>query len=102
MSFQKPKCDSYCVGGRHRSVSKNIYGDLTYKDVNVLIGYCSICKRKKYMTVSDNTIQAESLGDFFKSLDEKGPNVLKMMTKNFFEKSFTSFGFYSKHCYSSL
>ena len=34
------------------------------------------------MTVSDNTIQAEGLGDFFKNLGKKGPNVSKKMAKN--------------------
>ena len=34
------------------------------------------------MIVSDNTIQAERLGDFFKNLCKKGLNVSKMMVKN--------------------
>ena len=34
------------------------------------------------MTVSDNTIQAESLGDFFKNLGKKGLNVSKIIAKN--------------------
>ena len=46
MSFQKFKSYSYCVGGRHRSATKNIYGDKTSKGSKVLIGYCSVCKRK--------------------------------------------------------
>ena len=29
MSFQKFKSDSYCVGGRHRSATINIVGDIT-------------------------------------------------------------------------
>ena len=29
------------------------------------------------MIVSDNTIQAEGLGDFFKNLGKKGPNLSK-------------------------
>ena len=33
------------------------------------------------MTVSDNKIQAEILGDFFKNLGEKGLNVSKKMAK---------------------
>ena len=37
---------------------------------------------KKSMIVSDNTIQAEGLGDFFKSLGKKGMNVSKKMAKN--------------------
>ena len=34
------------------------------------------------MTVNDNTIQAEGLGDFFKNLGKKGLNVSKKMAKN--------------------
>ena len=51
MSFQKFKSDSYCVGGRHRSATVKIYGDITTKGSKVLIGFCSICNRKKSMTV---------------------------------------------------
>ena len=68
MSFQKFKSDSYCVGGRHRSATIKIYGDITSKGSKVLIGYCSVCNRKKSLTVSDNTIKAEGLGSFFKNL----------------------------------
>ena len=34
------------------------------------------------MTVSDDTIQAEGLGNFIKNSDEKGLNVSKKMAKN--------------------
>ena len=37
---------------------------------------------KKSMIVSDNTIQAEGLGDFFKKLGKKGLNTSKKMAKN--------------------
>ena len=56
MSCQKFKNGSYCVGGRHRSAIKNIYGDVTSEASKVQDGFCSICNRKKSMTVSDNTI----------------------------------------------
>ena len=65
MSFNKFKSDSYCVGGRHRSATVKIYGDITSKGSKALIDFCSICNRKKSMTVSDNTIKAEGLGNFF-------------------------------------
>ena len=65
MTFNKFKTDSYCVEGRHRSATKNIYGDTASKCSKVLIGYCSVCNRNKSMTVSDDTIKAEGLGDFF-------------------------------------
>ena len=82
MTFNKYKTDSYCVGGRHRSSTKNIYGDITSKRSKVLIGFCSICNRKKSMTVSDDTIKAEGLGDFFKNLGKKALNTSKKMAKN--------------------
>ena len=82
MSFQKFKSDSYCVGGRHKSATIKIYGDITSKGSKVLIGYCSVCNRKKSMTVSDNTIKAEGLGSFFKNPGEKGLNVSKKMARN--------------------
>ena len=34
------------------------------------------------MTVSDKTIQAESLGDFLKNLHKEGTNILKEMVRN--------------------
>ena len=63
-------------------LQKNIFGDVTSKGSKVLIGYCSICNRRKSMTVSDDTIKAEGLGDFFKNLGKKGLNVSKEMAKN--------------------
>ena len=52
MSSQKFKSDSYCVGGRHRSATNNIVGDITIKkktgkEVKLLVGKCVICDRKK-------------------------------------------------------
>ena len=52
MSFQNFKSDSYCVGGRHRSDTKDIVGDITInnktgKEVKLLVGKCVICNRKK-------------------------------------------------------
>ena len=87
MSFQKFKTISYCVGGRHRSVTINIVGDITVnkktgKEDKLLVGKCVICDRKKTMIVSDNVIQAEGLGDFFKNLGKKGHNLSKKMAKN--------------------
>ena len=82
MSFQKFKSDSYCVGGRHRSATGKIYGDITSKGNKVLIGYCSICNRKKSMTVSDNTIKAEGLSSFFKNLGKISSKAGKKLAKN--------------------
>ena len=82
MSFNKFKSDSYCVGGRHRSATVKIYGDITSKGSKLLIGYCSICNRKKSMTVSDNTIKAEGLGSFFKNLGKISAKAGKKLAKN--------------------
>ena len=77
MSLQKFETDSFCVGGRHKSSTVKIYVDMTSKGSKVLIGFCSICNRKNSMTVSDNTIQAEGLRDFFSNLRKKTLNVSK-------------------------
>ena len=84
MNSQKFKTNSYCVGGKHHSGTKNITGEKTTnkktgKEIKLLVGKCVICDRKKSMIVSDNTIQAEGLGDFFKNLGKKGLNVSKKM-----------------------
>ena len=87
MSFQKFKTNSYCVGQKHYSGTKNVIGEITLnkktgREIKLLVGQCSICNRKKSMIVSDNTIQAEGLGDFFRNLSKKGLNVSKKMVKN--------------------
>ena len=41
-----------------------------------------LCAIKKSVIVSDNTRQAEGLGDFFKNLGKKGLNVSEKMAKN--------------------
>ena len=82
MSFNKFENDSYCVGGRHRSATTKIYGNITSKGSKVLIGFCSICNRKKSMTVSDNTIKAEGLGSFLKNLGKISAKAGKKLAKN--------------------
>ena len=87
MSFQKFKSDSSCVGGRHRSATKNIVGEITInkktgKEVKLLAGKCVICDRKKTMIVSDNVIQAEGLGDFFRSLGKVSSRAAKKLATN--------------------
>ena len=52
MSFQKFKCDSYCVGGRHRSGAKNIVGEITLnkktgKEIKLLVGKRMNCDKRK-------------------------------------------------------
>ena len=82
MNSQKFKTNSYCVGGKHRSGTKDITGEITVnkktgKQIKLLVGKCLICDRKKSMIVSDNTIQAEGLGDFFKNLGKKRTQCIK-------------------------
>ena len=87
MSFQKFKTNSYCVGQKHYSGTKNIVGEITLnkktgREIKLLVGQCSICNRKKSMIVSDNTIQAEGLGDFFKNLGKISAKAGKKLAKN--------------------
>ena len=87
MSFNKFETDSYCVGGRHRSATTNIVGDITInkksgKEVKLLVGKCLICNKKKTMIVSDNVIQAEGLGSFFKNLGKISAKAGKKLAKN--------------------
>ena len=82
MSFNKFKSNSYCVGGKHYSATTNIRRDTTVNkktgmSVKLLRGTCSTCKRNKNLIVSDQTIQAEGLGDFFKHLGSAAKNVGK-------------------------
>ena len=83
MSFQKFRSNFYCVGGRRRSATTKNFGNITSEGSRVLIGPCSICDNKTPVSASDNTIQAEGLGVFFKNLGNKGLNVSKKMAKTF-------------------
>ena len=87
MSFQKIKSDSYCVGGRHRSGTKNIVGEITYnkktgKEIKLLVEKCLICDKRKSMIVSDNVIQAEAFSSFFKNLGKISAKAGKTLAKN--------------------
>ena len=86
MSFNKFKNNSYCVGGKHYSATTNIRGDITQNKktgapVKLLRGTCSTCKRNKSLIVSDQTIQAEGLGDFFKHLGKATAKAAKNVGK---------------------
>ena len=87
MNFQRFKTNSYCVGVKHYSGTRNFTGDITVnkktgKQIKLLVGECSICSRKKSMIVSDNTIQADGLGDFFKNLGKISAKAGKKLAKN--------------------
>ena len=87
MSFNKFKNNSYCVGGKHYSATINIRGDITQNKktgmpVKLLRGTCSSCKRNKSLIVSDQTIQAEGLGDFFRGIGKAAKSVGKKILNN--------------------
>ena len=87
MNSQKFENNSYCVGGKHRSGTKNITGEITVnkktgREIRLLVGKCVVCNRKKSMIVSDNTVQAEGLGDFFKNLRKVSSKAAKKLAKN--------------------
>ena len=76
------KTNSYCVGGRHYSGTKNIRGFITSKGSKTLKGNCVKCKRNKTMTVIDATIEAEGLKDFFKSVRRATVNFGEKVANN--------------------
>ena len=76
MTFQKPKTVVIVLEGRHRSATTNIVGDITFneetgKKFKLFFGRCLKCDRKKFITVSDNTIADGQLSDFIKILGKK-------------------------------
>ena len=86
-SSQKFKTNSYCVGHKGYSGTKNITGEVTVnkktnKEIKLLVGKCVICDRKKSMIVSDNTIKAEGLGSFFKNLGKISSKAGKKLATN--------------------
>ena len=67
--LQKFKTNSCCVGGRHYSgTTTGIYESISSKGNKMLNSFCTKCKRSKYMTVSDVTLDAEGFKDVFKSV----------------------------------
>ena len=86
MSVNKFKNNSYCVGGKHYSATTNIRRDITQNKktgmpVKLLRGTCSTCKRNKSLIVSDQTIHAEGLGDFFRGVGKAAKSVGKKIIK---------------------
>ena len=80
--LNKFKTNSYCVGGRNYSVTNNVRGFITSKGTKMLKGNCVKCKRNKSMTVSDATIEAQGLKDFFKSVGRATVNFGKKIANN--------------------
>ena len=87
MNSNNFKTNSYCVGGKHYSGTKDITGEITLnektgKKIKLLVGKCIVCDRKKSMIVSDNTIKAEGLGNFFKNLGKVSAKAGKKLATN--------------------
>ena len=80
--LNKFKTNSYCVGGSHYSGTVNIRGAITSKGTKMLKVNCVLCRRNKSMTVSDATIEAEGLIDFFKSFGRAAVNFGKKVANN--------------------
>ena len=82
MSFNNFESNSYGVGGKHYPATTYIRGDFTQNrkigmPVKLSRGICSTCKRNKSLVASDQTIQAEGLGDFLKHLEKAAKGVGK-------------------------
>ena len=88
MSYNKFINNSYCVGGKHYSPTTNVHGEITNtgiqmgRPVHTLRGNCVVCNRNKSLIVSERTINAERLGDFFKHLGSAAKNVGKKILNN--------------------
>ena len=80
--LNKFKTNSYCVGGRHYSGTNNISGAITSKGTKMLRRSCTKGGKNKSMTVSDATIEAEGLKDFFKSVGSATVNFGKKVADN--------------------
>ena len=87
--LNKFKANSYCVGGRQYSGTNNIRGvigepasRISAKETKKLRGSCTKYGRNKSMTVSDATIEAEGLKDFFKSVGKATVNFGKKVANN--------------------
>ena len=87
LSSQKFKSDSYRVGGRHKSSTKDIVGEITFnqktgKENEMLVGKCVTCDERKSMIVSNDVIRPECLIGLIKNIGKRGLNVSKKMAKN--------------------
>ena len=87
MSFQKFKTNSYCVGQKHYSGTKNVIGEITLnkktgREIKLLVGQCSTSNRKKSMILSDNTIQADGLDSFSKNLGKVSSKAAEKLATN--------------------
>ena len=83
MSYRKIKTSYWCIGGGWAySSTIAIGGDIISKDTNFLVGNCPKCNRKNSMTVDDNTIKAEGLGNVFKNTTNTSPKETEKIDTN--------------------
>ena len=54
----------------------------TGKEIILLIGNCTICKRTKIKNFQGNTIEAKGIGNFFKSLRQGAAEVSAIKSAN--------------------
>ena len=91
MGFQEFKTKSNCVEGRHHSFTTYIVAGKTInkktgREIKLLIGPCSVCKRKNSLISSEHATVVEGVRDFFKSLGKisfkTGRKLAKSVLKN--------------------
>ena len=87
MNSQIFKTNSYCVGHKGYSGTKEIAGEKTFnkktgEEIKFLVGKCVICDRRKSMIVSDNTIEAENLSSFLKILGKVSARTGRRLATN--------------------
>ena len=76
-NLNKFKSNSYCVDDGHYIGTNKFQGVVTSKITKMLKGFSAMCRRNRSMTLSDATIEAEGLKDFFKSIYKATLNFLK-------------------------
>ena len=81
-NFNKLKTNSYSVGGRHYSSTNNIRGVVSARGTKMLKGSCAMCRRNKSMRVSDATIEAKGMKEFFKNVGKATVNFGKKVASN--------------------
>ena len=79
------KTNSYCPNHRHYSKTIGIEGDVTKTGQKMLTGSCVECIGKQSLFVSDNSIQAKGIGNFFKDVRKNSASVGKKLAKVVFK-----------------
>ena len=90
MSFQKFKTNSYWVGGKHYSGTKNIAGEITInkktvKEIKLLVGKCVNCD-KKIKDCEWEYNKSKRIKKIFKSLGEISAKAGKNLATNALKK----------------